>query len=241
MNTYWLQARLQPALLSLLPLLFGTIAFLGPDVRAPAIITGAFAAAGVTFLLGMIAGNRGKKAQVALYKLWGGPPTTLLLRHRGEANAELRERWHGQLSSLTGMSLPTLAVEEADAAKADSRYEAVTRILIGKTNENKKFPAVFRDNVYYGFCRNLYGLKAFGIFCSSISIAASALALVVAIRTHANFIIPAACLALSLGFLFVWIFIVNPAWVRISAFRYAQHLLESLEVLKPLTSRTKKN
>ncbi|MEA3207883.1 MAG: hypothetical protein QOE70_940 [Chthoniobacter sp.] len=231
-DRYALKARLQPGLMALFPLLIGATALFGPGIKLPGILTAAAGAAGLTFLLGRLARNRGKQVEPALWKLWGGTPTTLLLRHTGPGNAVLRERWQKQLSTLTGKALPTLAGEQKDPESADAIYEAATRLLIGKTRDEKRFPFVYRDNVNYGFCRNLYGLKPVGIAFSLVALAASGYVLWQATKAKTELFLPVSYLVMASGSVAFWSLVVTPAWVRIPAMNYAQHLFEALEILK---------
>jgi len=240
LDPYALKARLQPALLALFPLLVGTTALFGPNLELPGVLTAAAGAAGLTFLLGVLARNRGKKIEPALWTSWGGAPTTLLLRHDGPANSVLRDRWHKQLGSLTGKTLPTRSSEQKDPATANAVYEAATRLLIGQTRDPKQFPFLSRDNVQYGFCRNLYGLKPAGIAFSIMAACASGYVLWQSTQVKSSMYLPIFYFVAACGSATFWIFIVNRAWVRIPAMNYAQHLFETLEFLPP-QDRAKNN
>ena len=103
---------------------------------------------------------------------WGGKPTTQLLRHSGPAKTRVsREQWHKQISKIYGKTLPTESEERENPEGADNEYDAATRLLIEKTRDAKAYPFVYRDNVNYGFCRNLYALRRVGIFASCFCIA----------------------------------------------------------------------
>lgn len=154
---YSFRARLQPAFLALVPLAVSVMAWAQPGTKWVTALWSLLGAAGFTVFLANVARNRGKSIEPKLWESWGGTPTTQLLRHRGEANPALRERWHQQLAKLLGRPMPTPEEEAENPNAADALYEAGTRLLIGKTYDAKSYPFVYRDNVNYGFCRNLYG------------------------------------------------------------------------------------
>src|SRR5260370_27884247 len=132
-DAYSLRARLQPALLAVLPAALAIFAWIGPSARWLASLWTIFGTAGGTYLLAVIARNRGRQLEPALWQSWGGAPTTQLLRHRGPANPVLRQRWHDYFSILLGLVCPTAQQEATNPGKADEFYAAGTRILIDKT------------------------------------------------------------------------------------------------------------
>jgi hypothetical protein len=225
---YSLRARLQPALLASMPLVVGAVAWLKLSAWWPSAIWGLFVTAGFTFFLANVARNRGKALEPTLWSIWGGAPTTQLLRHSGPANPVMRERWHKQLAKILGKKLPTKEQELKDGAQADAIYEAGVRLLIGKTRDVKAYPLVYGENVSYGFCRNLFGLKSIGISVSLFGLAAS-IASGLALGLSVTDLLPWICATICLFQLLWWIFIVRADWVKVPAMNYAQHLLESAE------------
>ena len=103
----------------------------------------------------------GKRNEAKLWTSWGGAPTTQRLRFfTPDANAALVERRHRVLSELDPtLDLPTAQAEAADPEAADDAYEVATKWLIGRTRDSEEFPLLFKENVSYGFRRNLWGLK----------------------------------------------------------------------------------
>lgn len=223
------RTRLQPSFIMLLPLVMAAVAWTKPDAKWLGALWSLLSAAGITFFLSNLARNKGKEAEAKLYALWGGTPTTQLLRHKGPGNPVLRERWHKKLSSILGISLPDAQQESANPSAADAAYEAATKLLIGKTRDSKIFPFVYRDNLNYNFCRNLYGLKSAGLTLSLLGFVATVLAAWHFFTISPRDYMPWGC-AVVCAFLFFWWWrAINPNWVRIPAFNYAQHLLEATE------------
>jgi hypothetical protein len=226
---YSFRARLQPALLTLLPAAFGIFAWTGSGAKWQSALWTLFGTVGGTFFLAILARNLGKRLEPSLWDSWGGSPTTQLLRHTGTGNPVLRERWHKFLSKLLGKPLPTLQEEQADAKAADYVYNAGIKLLINKTRDVKKFHLLYKENVQYGYCRNLLAMRPMGLgFCLLGSAACLAAGLWNA-HVGDSKVYPWVCLAADLMFLVWWIFTINPAWVKVPAFAYAERLLESVE------------
>lgn len=96
------------------------------------------------------------------------------------------------------------------------------------TRDTKRFPLVFEGNIDYGFRRNLLGLKKFGVSVALTGLGASGWALSHG-WTAAGVIapVPAVVALLTVGLFLGWLFGVNANAVRITADRYARHLLEA--------------
>jgi hypothetical protein len=226
---YSLRACLQPALLTLLPAALAVIAWTGPSRPWMSALWALFGTAGGTYFLAILARNQGKQFEQRLWQSWGGAPTTQLLRRSGQANPVLRERWHKCLAKLVGKAFPTAQEEVADPTVADQLYEAGIKLLINKTRAGKKFPLVYKENVQYGFCRNLYAMKTTGIIISFLSTVVSCAAGIWLSHNDGPQMIQWICMATSALFLFWWIFKVKSDWVKVPAFAYAERLLESTE------------
>lgn len=81
-DPYNRRARLQPALLAILPV-FLVALLLYPEVEArSATILGVAAYFGGAVWLTQLARERGKKLESALYARWDGKPSVAMLRHR---------------------------------------------------------------------------------------------------------------------------------------------------------------
>ena len=228
---YSFRARLQPALLTLLPVAVGVFAWTGPGVKWQSALWTLFGTAGGTYFLAILARNFGKQIEPALWLSWGGAPTTQLLRHSGAGNPVMRERWHSFLSKLLGKAFPTAQEEASDPAGADNIYGAAIKLLINKTRDTKKFHLVYKENVQYGYCRNLYAMRVMGIMFSLLGVVASFAAGCWAVHIGDSKIYPWVCLAAEALFLFWWVFTIKASWVKVPAFAYAERLLESTENL----------
>jgi hypothetical protein len=231
-DAYGWRARLQPALLLLLPLL-AAVALLVPDLyKTGTGMIGLATACGVTALLGHLARASGRRAQEGLYRAWGGPPTTLWLRRGSRLlDDETRARYLAFLEGhVAGWRTPTGEDEKADQAAADRRYSTAVKWLLEYTRDKARFPLVFKENVSYGFRRNLYGMKVLGIVVASISALVSGAALYHHFGAAGDLDASgSAAMVVSMAALASWLFIVNPAWVRDAADAYARALLSACE------------
>lgn len=226
---YTWRARLQPALITLLPIAFAAFAWAGMEEPWLSALWTVAGTGGFTYLLSMVARNRGKQIEPRLWQKWQGCPTTQFLRHSGPANRTMRASWHSRLEELRGRSLPTADEESHDPRSADVEYEASTRFLIARTRDVKKYRLLYNENVFYGFCRNLYAMKAFGIFIAAIGATLCFLAALWRIGQELPSGLQWSLFAGCLFLLWCWIFRINANWVRIPAFAYAERLMESIE------------
>jgi hypothetical protein len=220
-------ARLKPALLTILP---ASLLVTGQGVgfsAAMGVFVGSLSAIGFTWVLAQFARDWGLRKQSCLYTLWDGKPTIALLRHRNVVlNPHTRARYHEALGRIIGKTFPTAAEEQAAPDAADAIYDSAGDLLREKTRDKKEFPLVFKELVNYGFRRNLWGMKSFGIGLASVCIM---LQLAVATREIVTKHPVAPTLLLTtlanVLLLFGWLFIVSPSWVRIPADAYAERLL----------------
>jgi len=156
-----MQARLWPALLVILPVPIALTMWIPMEnlPKFPLWCTPLTLAA--TFFLAQLGRDAGKRAEPALWQSWDGPPTTRRLRHRNrDLNPVIRVRQHEKLSELMHAPLPTLQEEIDDPIRADATYEAAVLFL----RENTRAAAlVFKENVAYGFRRNLHARRAYPV------------------------------------------------------------------------------
>lgn len=229
LDTYSRQARLFPALIALL-VLFVTIAAWVPNLYDFAAgIVGLFIASGVTVLFAHVVRSMGRKIESELYSSWGGKPTTLWLRHKdSHLDAVTKSRYHATLSRLIGRwNAPTEIMETQDPESSDVIYDSAVRWLREKTRDRKHYPLVFKENVSYGFRRNIYGIKPIGITLAIVCTIGNIGALYYHI-TYSSAEIPMqgiGSFVLSILFVVGWICIVKRDWVRDAADAYARALL----------------
>jgi hypothetical protein len=184
-----------------------------------------------TFFLAQLGRDAGKRAEPALWQSWDGPPTTRRLRHRNrDLNPVIRARQHEKLSELMHAPLPTLQEEIDDPIRADATYDAAVLFL----RENTRAAAlVFKENVAYGFRRNLWAMKPAGIFLSTLGTVASVAAIWYRPAVNVDgWLMGAVPVVLNAMLLAWWLLRINSDWVRLAAEAYADRLLATTETLK---------
>jgi hypothetical protein len=225
MDAYDRKARLYPAAVVIFPLtLLGLVLFSLPEWWK-GLVTFA-AAGGLHVLVIQVVRDLGAGKQDALWASWGGAPTTLLLRWAGKTNLIQQQQRHTAVEMATGVNLPTQQKEAADQEGADAIYESAADVLRAKARGGD-FALVMAETANYGFRRNLYGCRPFGIGVAAlVSVAEVMLALLGArdvVEVSPALMIVAA--VFSAMWLAGWVFVVTSAFVRRAAERYAQALI----------------
>jgi len=231
MDAYERKARLYPAAAVVFPLaLLGLVLFSLPEWWKGLVI---FAAAGgLHVLVIQVVHDLGAGKQEALWASWGGAPTTQLLRWAGKMNLIQQQR-HMAVEMATGIALPTEQEETADPAGADVIYESAVEVLRAKTRGGD-FALVKAENANYGFRRNLYGCRPFGIGVAGLVCLAEVVLAVLGEQgvlevSPALMILTA---VISATWLAGWVFIVTRAFVRRDGERYAQALILAASTVK---------
>ena len=228
LDTYSFRARAFPVYLTLAPVALLLVAVVPEGLKWPIGGTAALVFAPISFLLGQVGADFGKRLEKRLWASWGGPPTTRFLRHGNrEFNEVTRSRVHAQLRQL-GLHVPTREEYERDQCAADTHYESCTEELIRRTRNTRNFPLVFKGLTEYGFRRNLLGLKVLGVCLSVVGVAGSAWSVYTAwTATNAMTAVSLIGGLISVGLLITWLFWVTERTVKLSADRYARFILEA--------------
>ncbi|NLI13806.1 hypothetical protein [Pelotomaculum propionicicum] len=234
-DDYTVKARVAPFFLALLPALFVLYLWAPKAYEIKIGIGTAILSITISLISAQVGRNSGKRKEVELWKSWGGAPTTRLLRHSNiEFNSLQRTRNHKKLQlMIPDIKIPTFEEEQNNPKLADETYEACVKYLISKTRDADKYPLIYKENVNYGFLRNLWGLKNFGISISILSIILSCLYIGIN-WFKALYISPESIIVLLLCVvaLLSWIFWIKPDKVRIAAEAYAERLLECCETIE---------
>lgn len=234
LDAYTFRARLQPALIAAapLPIALATAYPGGPDWWTP--LWTLLVTSGATALLAELARDRGKRREEALFRRWGGKPTTLRLRHRNAKNAALVQRYHRKLMELRpDLCLPDANEETARPLEADERYDAAAALLREETRDRHRFPLVFEELCSYGFRRNLWGLKPLGLAAVALALSLTGAAFAAHLRGMTEVALPPVLAGIGLHLLLslVWVFRITPDWPKPAAYSYADALLAAIERL----------
>ena len=245
-DNYTVKACIQPILMVMLPLGILLFVLMPGDSLPISALLGIIVVCGGTSLLSQIARDRGSNKQPALWDSWGGAPTTRLLRVRESPNRITLKHWQAKLEELTGRRLPTEEEEMENPVAADQHYESAVHVLRNATYDAKKFPMVFAEKVNYGFRRNLWGMKPYGIIISILAMICScgiSLWSVISIgeswffnlvnNPDVIFLMRFTGTIVNMAIAAIWLFVIRPQWVRIAAEAYALQLLGTLDTLVP--------
>ena len=234
-DSYDRRARLYPMVLVLLPLALGAASWTPSGIEIPGLVGGAVIVLAVSTFLTQLARDQGKRREKELFRRWGGRPSDRTLSFAAHVFAESTlQRWHRKLTGLDeSLSFPeTAEAEKADLKKARAAYAAATDVLVARTRDQSTFSLLFKENMNYGFRRNLWGMKPAGIATAAFGmIAAGARCVTFAMNDQQQGVVPVAAGVLSVIMLVMWIWRVTPAWIRVAADGYAKHLVEACESL----------
>lgn len=236
MDKYTRTARIYPMLIFYLPVVIVALIFSLHFEKISHLLASFGVLGALAYMMAQIGRDGGKVKEKELWRSWGGCPSTQLFRWSNtEINVNTKKRYHMKMQTLCRVdNFPNPAVEASDPAAADGVYEAWTKFLISKTRDTKKYDLLFKENMSYGFRRNLWGLKpyaigllilimgiTYGYFCWTTQ--------KVDPREFGKlFILAESILAVLI---LLWALIVTKKWIKIPSFGYAERLLETIESL----------
>lgn len=235
MDAYDRRARFYPMVIVLLPALLGATSWMPAGIELPGIAGGTVVTLAAAAFLAQLARDQGKRREKELFRLWGGRPSDRALSYAGRffADATLA-RCHKKLMAFDpGLQLPASREYEKEHAKeSKAAYAAATDLLVARSRDKERFPLLFKENISYGFRRNLWGLKPIGILTTALGVAACIARIILQATAHAP-ITPAPIVGgvISAVLLLIWCLRITPEWVRIPADGYSKHLVEASEHL----------
>lgn len=233
MDSYSIKARLYPSILVLLPLFITAVIYITDFEKYYHYITAIISLGVFTYLLSQLGRDLGKKKEPELFKFWSGKPSVILLRHSdNHLDWITKERYYRILSNnIPGIHIPTKDEEKNNPENANQVYESCTKFLISKTRDHNKYQLLHKEKTDYGFRRNLWGMKTWGIIFIIVCLLVHT---ILATDSFKNFNIkPDETLlyVFYFSYIFFWILIVTKEWIKIPAYAYAERLLEALNNL----------
>lgn len=230
-DEYDRKARLTPGLLAVLPLALLIVSLGLKRYPAIAVASGVLVAAGGAYLLTVLVRHLGRRIEPELWASWGGPPTTSLLRATGPSgNAVLRDGWRKAVEQLTGLQLPSADEERADRIRADQTIEAAVRQIL-YLGQDQSYPLVTKENIQYGFERNLYGMRWVGRLVAGACVVALLLCLIAGPVELGGDRVPNGALVVGAvldGLVLVaWCMVPSRDRTKLAADRYANQLLQA--------------
>lgn len=236
MDKYNLTARVYPMILFYLPLI---VLIIVPNwnlneyyhYAIPIIVVSA-----LIYLTSHLGRDAGKQKEQKIWKDWGGAPTTQLFRWADlKIDAHTKARNHAKMQILCPVALNYDAVtERQNPAAADEVYHSWTKFLIIKTRDINQHPLIYKENIAYGFRRNLWGLKHSAIIMLLFLMCFAYLYFVYNLGMWKFQDLPRTFIFSEILLLFIllfWVFKFTKSWVKIAAFAYAERLHESIENL----------
>lgn len=225
-------ARLYPALICLLPLVVCLYALFPEQFVKWKALVGVLVSMGALSLLAQLARDRGKKLEAGLFDDWGGMPSVAILRYSNNVVENLtKARCHNKLAELTGISAPTQEMEQQTPSEADKIYLAWSNYIRANTRDTNKFGLLFKENINYGFRRNVLGLKpiciSFGLLSFIILITSYFIKYKQGLPWDWH---PLPAVIIAAFYLLIMTFIVTPSWVKIPADAYGLRLFEAVEI-----------
>ncbi|MBG6192175.1 hypothetical protein IWX64_003145 [Arthrobacter sp. CAN_A212] len=136
---------------------------------------------------------------------------------------------------MSGVSLPTEAMEERDPMDAEEAYLDAVAQMRELTRNKERYPRVYVELVQYGTARNFYGLRRFALSVAASVLLISVLGIIVAsIGVTGWPLWPLVVSGICSAFLgTAWISIITRQYVRTAAERYADALLATAEEPQP--------
>lgn len=241
LDPYDFKACLLPGLLVLLPAIAFLTLLYGSKNPVLVALLSVLSSCGGPYLLASFIRTWGQSAQERLYKKWGAQPSTILLRHRDQRLAnQTKLRYQQLVKCKLGIMMPSSDEEAADPGAADNSYRAAADALRPLTGDKKKYPFIFKELVAYGFNRNAFGARWFGVIVTIIVMFAT-LTQAGALQTTEPWFQMADLYSLKIAHILIltvsavqllmWIFHFTPNTVEQAGFTYALRLWESLETV----------
>jgi hypothetical protein len=197
LDPYEIKARIAPGLILSVAVLVDVV-FTVPVLSNIPIFaaTGIFSLA-LIYGLGNFARARGAAIQPKLWANWGGEPSTRFLRTRDPHFGDgLKTSVRNELARRFGVRLLPPDGEARNSELADREIVDAFRRVRSYLRQKDADDLWQKQNIEYGFCRNLLGCRASWIV---LSVAALAFALGNAIRTNQSLLNPGSivgCLSL---------------------------------------------
>ena len=243
-DTYSLRARVMPAFFLSFSAIVTVLAWNESAQSSGGLVVSLLLTCGVLSFVASQLSTFGNSYQKRLFSKLGAAPTTIMLRFEDDQLDRLtKARYQNFLAEIVNGYTPmTPEREKSDRKSADQVYNSAVNYLREHTRDTKKYPLVFKENVAYGFSRNLRAIKGYGIF---ISLLVLVLNLLLIWNSYVKpdsefdlnflFAIPAihlGAVGVSVCMVFVWIFSVRSSWVTVRAFAYARALLATCESIE---------
>ena len=239
LDPYDRKARLRPALLCGMPLIASVVLLLPEFGAIWGSLGGVVIYCGGSALLIQLGRDRGQELQVQLYQSWGGKPSVAMLRYSDRRlDRPTKERYRRFLSSaVPGLQLASPEEEERHPEQADEGYESANAWLLARSRNHECFGLLFKENMNYGFRRNLLALKSIAYGVEAIAVL---ILIGVALASWTGNLATTfqslalewwASLTITAVHALLFVACIRPEWVRAAAENYARQLLAACDLL----------
>lgn len=233
-DLYDLKARVSPALLVLFPTIC-TMWLWFPKVHTWLdALSGSVFVYLLAWFLGRIARDRGVAVQNKIFSDAGGNLTALMLRNSDKTLNPLdKERYRKLLEETIGQFKFPSSDEDESTTDAMNKYDMAVNWLRRHTRDTSQFGLLFKENMTYGFHRNLYGMKLFGIGFSMLNLITMVGFYCMVGPESIKGYYPALITSflIHLITLIVWFFFITEKAVLSASRAYAERLLETTEIV----------
>lgn len=229
LDRYDRNARLQPALLVLLPafLLVGT--WYPPSRSGSGWIASLLVACGATFLLAQATRRRGRALEQAWGDRVGRRHSARLLSSADRTLSSAQKKRVADWIAQHGPGLPSVDEERRDPRSAEDRRLAAVAWMLEATRGDAATSMLLAENVSYGFWRNMRGLRPIGIAVTLLVMATGAILLWRVGIQDGRFWPGAAVVAGAAGALAGWIWLVSRRSVEDASLAYAERLFAQID------------
>jgi hypothetical protein len=234
MDRYSLFARINPVLIFILPIIIIAIAYSFDINSYLPFLSSIGLSIALAYFVANISRELGKKKERELWNKWGGIPTSQILCYENNIiDKTTKNRYHYTMMSL----IKETSCDDIQTKNKDEQFEVYktwTKYIIEKTRDIKKYPLIFKENIAYGFRRNLWAMKNLEVVLLLIAIVGNYLynADQYGYNNFRHYPLRFYISEFTLFFLFfIWIFVITKEWIKIQAFTYAERLMEAIDSL----------
>jgi len=232
-DPYERKARINPSLICLFPIAITAIVAFPKIFNLWSSISAVAISFGFIQLIAHVARDFGKKKEAALFIMWEGMPSVRYLRLKDQTiPLPLKEKYHKRLSKLTKIKQPAITEEDDNPQKADQVYLSWSNSILAMTRDTTKFNLLYKENINYGFRRNLFGLRPFcisnGFLCLMLLIIKVSLTSGISKQIDIGILTIGILIIL---YLIIFIFYIEQEWVKITADEYGRRLIETINNL----------
>ena len=220
-DEYEVKARLAPGLIVALPALVDAIHVVPSLSNWPIFAAGGVIALVLLYGMGHVIRASGQQLEPSLWKQWAGPPSTRLMRSNDTFfGPELKNSIRAAVTQEFGITLPTFDQEKKDPNGSDKAIGDAFGRVRGFLRRSDLTGVWQKNNIEYGFCRNLLGGR---MLWASVAAGSLVVAIWYSATNHSGFLNPAvvvSCLSLVTAGYVGWH--VLPKATKRTAERYAE-------------------